>query len=82
MKVIAVSVGRSRQVEDDGRSVTTSIFKMPVSGRVRVVRFNIGGDEQSDLSVHGGREKAVYAYPSEHPALSQGWRDQFLDRLS
>lgn len=49
----------------------TSIFKAPVPGRVRVTRLNLEGDEQSDLSVHGGADKAVYVYPSEHYAF---WR--------
>jgi MOSC domain-containing protein YiiM len=46
--------------------VRTSIFKTPNEGRLRVTALNVEGDEQSDLSVHGGLEKAVYAYPSEH----------------
>ena len=66
MKLVAISVGRPREVQWSGRSVQTSIFKTPVSGRVHVTRGNIEGDQQSDLSVHGGREKAVYAYPAEH----------------
>jgi MOSC domain-containing protein YiiM len=37
-----------------------------VAGRVRVGRLNIQGDEQSDLEVHGGADKAVYVYPAEH----------------
>jgi len=49
-----------------GKLVRTSIFKSPVSGNVRVKTLNLEGDEQSDLSVHGGVHKAVYAYPSEH----------------
>jgi MOSC domain-containing protein YiiM len=64
-------VGLPREVEWRGKLVRTSIFKAPVSGRVRVTRLNIQGDQQSDLSVHGGAEKAVYAYPSEHYAF---WR--------
>jgi MOSC domain-containing protein YiiM len=60
-------------VEWRGDIVTTSIFKEPVTGRVRVNRLNIVGDEQSDLSVHGGPDKAVYAYPSEHYPY---WREQ------
>src|SRR5215471_6236125 len=66
MKVVAISVGRPKEVDWRGRSVQTSIFKTPVSGRVHVTRLNIDGDEQSDRSVHGGAEKAVYAYPAEH----------------
>jgi MOSC domain-containing protein YiiM len=66
MKVVAISVGRPREVQWRGRSVQTSIFKTPVSHRVHVATSNIEGDQQSDLSVHGGPEKAVYVYPSEH----------------
>jgi MOSC domain-containing protein YiiM len=56
--------------------VTTSIFKEPVSGRVRVNRLNLAGDAQSDLTVHGGPDKAVYVYPSEHYPY---WREQLPD---
>jgi MOSC domain-containing protein YiiM len=73
MKVVTINVGRPRDVEWRGESVRTSIFKTPVSGRVRVSRLNLEGDAQSDLSVHGGAEKAVYAYPSEHYAW---WREE------
>jgi MOSC domain-containing protein YiiM len=76
MKLVAVSVGGPREVEWRGRIVRTSIFKTPVSGRVRVARLNIEGDQQSDLSVHGGPEKAVYAYPAEHYAF---WRIELPD---
>jgi MOSC domain-containing protein YiiM len=51
----------------------TGIFKEPVAGRVRVRRLNLQGDGQADLSVHGGRDKAVYAYPSEHYPF---WRNE------
>jgi MOSC domain-containing protein YiiM len=73
LKLVSVSVGRPREVEWDGEKVLTSIFKEPVAGRVRVRRLNIEGDEQSDLEVHGGTEKAVYAYPAEHYAF---WRNE------
>lgn len=71
MKVVAISVGRPRRVEWRDGAVQTSIFKTPVAGRVTVTRLNLEGDQQSDLSVHGGPEKAVYAYPAEHYAF---WR--------
>lgn len=73
MKIVAISVGRPREVRWKGRSVLTSIFKAPVEGPVRATRTNLEGDEQSDLEVHGGEDKAVYAYPAEHYAY---WRDQ------
>jgi len=66
MQVISINVGLPREVEWRDQMIRTSIFKEPVAGRVRVVRLNIEGDQQSDLTVHGGAGKAVYVYPSEH----------------
>lgn len=66
MHLVSVNVGLPREVDWLGRLVRTSIWKAPVEGRVRVNRLNLEGDRQSDLSVHGGAEKAVYAYPFEH----------------
>ena len=66
MKLVSVNVGLSREVEWHGRTVRTSIWKSPKDGGVPVRTLNLEGDKQSDLSVHGGPEKAVYAYPSEH----------------
>jgi MOSC domain-containing protein YiiM len=66
MKLLSVNVGLPREVLWQGKVVATSIFKAPVSGRVQVTALNLNGDKQSDLSVHGGVDKAVYVYPSEH----------------
>jgi MOSC domain-containing protein YiiM len=67
MKIISLNVGLPRAVRDaHGREVTTSIFKSPVRGPRLLRRMNLDGDLQSDLTVHGGKNKAVYAYPSEH----------------
>ena len=66
MKILSVNVGLPRPVTWKGRRIMTGIFKEPVAGRVRLRRHNLDGDAQADLSVHGGPEKAVYAYPSEH----------------
>jgi MOSC domain-containing protein YiiM len=74
MKLLSVNVGLPRQVEWNGRMIRTSIFKAPVLGQVRVRKLNLDGDEQSDLTVHGGIDKAVYVYPSEHYAF---WRNEF-----
>jgi MOSC domain-containing protein YiiM len=76
MTVLSVSVGLPREVVAGDRSVLTSIFKSPVAGRIPVRGHNLAGDRQSDLSVHGGRAKAVYAYPYEHYAF---WRAQMTD---
>jgi MOSC domain-containing protein YiiM len=66
MKVLSLSVGLPHEVEWEGRVVLTSIFKEPVDRRLRVTTLNFDGDKQSDLMVHGGVDKAVYMYPSEH----------------
>jgi MOSC domain-containing protein YiiM len=66
MKLLSVNVGLPRTIEWKGKIIRTSIFKRPVTGRVRVSTLNVEGDQQSDLTVHGGPDKAVYAYPSEH----------------
>ena len=76
MKVVSLSVGLPREIEVEGGSVLTSIFKEPVNRRLRVTRLNFEGDEQSDLTVHGGVDKAVYAYPVEH---YEEWRRELPD---
>ena len=76
MKLISVNVGLPRDVAWLGKVVRTSIWKTPVEGRVHVSKLNLEGDRQSDLSVHGGADKAVYAYPSEHYSY---WRGQLGD---
>ncbi len=73
MKLLSVNVGLPREIAWKGKVVRTSIFKTPVGGPVRVAKLNLEGDQQSDLSVHGGVEKAVYTYPSEH---YQYWRKE------
>jgi MOSC domain-containing protein YiiM len=66
MKLVSINVGQPREVDWHGRRVQTSIWKDPVSGPVRARTLNLDGDRQSDLTVHGGADKAVYVYPSEH----------------
>ena len=74
MKLVSVNVGLPREVDWRGRRVRTSIWKTPMPGRVQVGRLNLEGDQQSDLSVHGGPDKALYIYPSEH---YEYWRREF-----
>lgn len=66
MRIVSVNVGLPRDMKWRGKIVRTSIWKDPVKGRIRVAKLNLEGDRQSDLSVHGGADKAVYVYPSEH----------------
>ena len=66
MKILSVNVGLPREVIFKGEVVTTGIFKQPVKGRVKLRTLNLDGDRQADLTVHGGIDKAVYAYPAEH----------------
>ncbi len=66
MKVLSISVGLPRIIEYRGEPVLTGIYKKPVAGRVAVNEYNLAGDAQADLRVHGGYSKAVYVYPSEH----------------
>lgn len=73
MEVVSVNVGLPREVTWKGMNVTTGIFKDPVQGKVRIERLNLVGDRQADLTVHGGPDKAVYAYPVEHYPF---WREQ------
>ncbi len=73
MKIVSVNVGLPREIQWRGKTVRTSIFKVPVTGPVRVERLNVDGDQQSDLTAHGGVDKAVYVYPAEHYKF---WREQ------
>jgi MOSC domain-containing protein YiiM len=68
MKVTSVNVAVPREVQWNGKSISTAIFKEPVHHRVRVRAHNLEGDRQADLSVHGGKDKAIYAYAAEHYA--------------
>ena len=77
-RVVSVNVGLPRTVHWKGRDIVTGIFKEPVEGRIRLRRLNLEGDRQADLSVHGGRARAVYTYPLEHYAF---WQEQLSREL-
>ncbi|MDQ9169438.1 MOSC domain-containing protein [Oxalobacteraceae bacterium R-40] len=70
MKVVSINcapVGNLFMSDDSGmRRIATAIHKQPVHVPVEVRKLGIVGDEQADRSIHGGRDKAVYAYPIEH----------------
>src|SRR4051794_28167837 len=76
-RLVSVNVGRPRPVGlQRGRPVQSAIGKAPVDGRVAVRGVNVDGDDQADRTVHGGPDKAVYAYASEDTA----WWAQRLGR--
>jgi MOSC domain-containing protein YiiM len=70
--LLSIQTAPARRVQINGRAILTGIYKLPVSGMVPVLPLGLDGDEQADLSVHGGLDKAVYAYPSEHYPF---WRE-------
>ena len=76
MKLISLNVGRPRLAIYKGATINTGIFKQPVSEPLRLCTLNLDGDQQADLSVHGGPYQAVYAYPSEHYPF---WRHELPD---
>jgi len=72
LKLISVQTASARRVKIGERQVLTAINKQAVAGDAVLVPLGLLGDEQADLSVHGGLDKAVYAYPAEHYAF---WED-------
>jgi MOSC domain-containing protein YiiM len=74
VKLLSLQVSLPQEVQWQGRTVTTGIFKEPVEGPVMLRTLNLIGDAQADLSVHGGPTRAVYVYPVEH---YQHWRREF-----
>lgn len=87
MQILSVNTATARASRINGREVMTAIGKQPRSGPVACGPMGLDGDEQADLSVHGGLSKAVYAYPAEHLAFwrtvraqarAAGWDDEVL----
>jgi MOSC domain-containing protein YiiM len=79
MKVISVNVGLPQNLITSKGAVQSGIIKTAIRGPVRVATLNLAGDGQADLTVHGGVDKAVYAYPSEHYPF---WEKAFGEKLS
>jgi len=77
MKLVSVNTGLPREVSWHGRIVTTAIYKEPAVGRVALRKFNLDGDRQADLTVHGGEHKAVYCYSLAHYAH---WKRELPER--
>jgi len=64
-RLLSVNVGLPRDIEWQGRTVHTGVWKDPVRGRCRVRRLNLDGDGQGDLAGHGGEQRAVFVYQIE-----------------
>ena len=73
MQLISLNVARPRLIVYQGKTINTGIFKQPISGPVQLRTLNLDGDRQADLTVHGGPNKAIYGYPSEHYPF---WRQE------
>ena len=73
-QLVSVQIGVARRTRIGERTILTAYGKQPVAQAVPVLPLGLMGDEQADLSIHGGLEKAVYAYPSEHYAFWQAAR--------
>lgn len=74
--MLSIQVGKPRAVKVRNGVVLTGIFKSPVEGKIALRGYNLEGDRQADLTVHGGPNKAVYLYPSEHYSF---WTQQLPD---
>jgi MOSC domain-containing protein YiiM len=89
MELLSINVALPVEIEHDGKTTRTGIFKKPVPGPTYVSKTNLSGDQQSDLKNHGGEHKAVYAFSYaqyaywekllERPAMAYG---QFGENLT
>ena len=66
MKILSINVSEPKKITFNGKELITSIYKKPVTNKVTVSSQGIEGDRQADLTVHGGYDKAVYAYSYKH----------------
>jgi MOSC domain-containing protein YiiM len=83
MRLLSVNTAAAGRIDVGGRRVMSAITKRPVTGAVPVGKLGLHGDEQADPTVHGGLDKAVYAYPSEHyPFWDQARREAAAGQAS
>ena len=74
MKILSINVAEPKKILFNGKELITSIYKIPVNKTVTVTELGLEGDRQADLQVHGGYDKAVYAYSHKHYSF---WSEQF-----
>lgn len=75
--ILCICVSKAKSVNWNGNEIATGIFKLPVQGKILVRKLNLDGDQQADLTVHGGPDKAVYSYPVEQYAF---WKKELPER--
>jgi ferredoxin-NADP reductase/MOSC domain-containing protein YiiM len=75
-RLLSVNVGLPRDVTWNGKTVRTSVWKFPVTGRRMVRKLDIDGDAQADLAGHGGEHRAVFVYQMD----SYHYWERFLGR--
>jgi MOSC domain-containing protein YiiM/ferredoxin-NADP reductase len=75
-RLLSVNVGLPREVQWNGKTVRTAVWKLPVEGRRMVRTLNIDGDAQADLAGHGGEQRAVFVYQMD----SYRYWERFLGR--
>ncbi len=71
MRIQALNVSKPKAIVYKGEEVSTGIYKISTAEPLMVRKLNIDGDKQADLTVHGGVDKAVYAFPAEHYSYYQ-----------
>ena len=66
MKILSINISEPKKVMFNGKELTTSIYKKPIEGSIEVTEVGLLGDRQADMKVHGGYDKALYAYSHKH----------------
>lgn len=79
MNIQSLNVGMPVEVSYRDKPLQTGIYKVPVSGPLPLTAAGLAGDGQADLVNHGGPDKAVCVYPSEHYAYWESWLGRKLD---
>ena len=79
MRILSINVSEPKKIIFNGKELITSIYKKPINGSVDVSDIGISGDRQADMKVHGGYDKAVYAYSYKH---YKKWSDEMGQEYS
>ena len=66
MKILSINISEPKKVMFNGKELITSIYKKPIEGSIEVTDVGLIGDRQADMKVHGGYDKALYAYSYKH----------------